>query len=381
MVCNCDLLWILEWSHLNSVKLVSNPRCDSPDAFKGVSLKKIKIGVDIYCKSSVSKQWSVYLHPFENQVVFEGDSLKLNCQASSIIDLEDSSGLVPHLEWTWLDSDPKNHFETVVIENKFLPDLGLIDSSLTVPKLERNHTGIWNCSLISDKGNQSKGITVIVISEETQYCPMEITSNNKGTYMWPRTVVNFTVTMTCEQLLLNSEITEQKASYFCSPDGHWENLNTTDCAYVSETTRILEQFSKVNLNLTKANILESAKHFRNHTGDLKMFKDIMDLIFVAQTIENYLLYLELETELGAILIDVINNIVDLPVEYVHAANIFDQVCNKLVKAVEIISGYGTSFTLHKVSLLFVMYMCTCSILYFVGKYCNRTVACSRGFTW
>lgn len=309
------------------------------------------MGVDIHCKSPITKQLTIHLHPFENQVVFEGDSLKLNCQAPSIINFSDVAELVPHLEWTWLDSNPMHHFDDVVIENKFLPEQGLIDSTLTIPKLERNHTGIWNCSLMSHKGNQSKGITVIVISEETQYCPIEVTTNNKGTYTWPRSIVNFTVTITCEHLRLNSEISEQKASYFCSPEGQWENLNTSDCAYVSETTRILEQFSKVNLSLTKANILESARHFRNHTSDVKIFKDVMDLIFVATTIENYLLYLELENELGAVLLDVINNLMYLPANYLQEADSIDKICNKMVKAVETISGYGTSFTLHKVRCL------------------------------
>lgn len=280
-------------------------------------------------------------------MVFEGDSLKLICQAPAT-KFPDTIELLPHLEWTWLDSNPLHHFDDVLIENSFLPELGVMESSLTIPKLERNHTGIWNCSLISKQGNQSKGITVIVISEETQYCPIEVTTDNKGTYIWPRTIVNFTVTAPCEHLHLNGEISEQKASYFCSLDGQWENLNTTVCAYVSETTRILEQFSKVNLSLTKANILESARHFKNHTSDVSIFKDAMDLVFVTRTIENYLLFLELEHDLGAILMDVINNLMDLPAKYIQQANLIDKTCSKITKAIETISAYGTPFTLHKV---------------------------------
>lgn len=343
------MLWILEWSILNSVKLISNPRCNSPEPFKNVSLKKLKIGVDIHCKSPIHTQWSIRLNPVENQVVFEGDSLKLNCQAPSIINFSDTTELVPHLEWTWLDANPTHHFDDVVIENRFLPDLGVIDSNLIIPRLERNHTGIWNCSLNSDQGNQSKGITVIVISEETQYCPIEVTVDNKGSYTWPRTIVNFTVAMTCEHLRLNSEITDQKATYFCSPEGQWQDLNTTACAYISETTRILEQFSKVNLSLTKANILESARHFKNHTSNISIFKDVMDLVFVTSTIENYLTFLELEHELGAILMDVVNNIINLPANYIQQANLIDNICLKITRAIETISRYGTSFTLHKVN--------------------------------
>lgn len=335
--------------------------------------------MDIHCKSSVNMVWTVQLHPFENQVVFEGDSLKLNCQAPSISEYSGTSELVPHLEWTWLDSNPLHHFDGVVIENKFLQDHGLIDSSLIIPKLERNHTGIWNCSLISEKGNHSKGITVIVISEETQYCPIEVTTDNKGTYTWPRTIVNFTVTVSCEHLHLNREIGEQKASYFCSPEGQWRNLNTSACAYVSETTRMLEQFSKVNLSLAKGSVLESARHFRNHTLDIKIFKDVMDLVFFTRTIENYLMYLELENELGAVLMDVINNVIDLPAKYIQKANLVDKTCNKIIRIVETISAYGTSFTLHKVSE-WTSNICTqFQYIFIVVKRSNRTVTYPRRF--
>lgn len=278
-------------------------------------------------------------------MVFEGDSLRLSCQVPG---LEGTSE--PKLEWSWLDSNPKHHFSDIVIEEKFMPQLGLIDSSLVISRLERNHTGIWNCSLISNRGSQSRGIAIIVISEDTRYCPIEVTVDNKGTYTWPRTVVNFTVTMTCEHIKLNVNAAEQKASYFCSSNGQWQNLNTSACTYTSETTRIFEQYSKANLSVTKANILESARHFRNHTTNLEVFKDTMDFIFVVRTIQNYILYLELENDLGAILMDVINNIMDLPAAYVNEANLRDETSKKLIAAIETISEHSSSFALHKTSV-------------------------------
>lgn len=349
-------MWLLDWSVKASVKLVSNPKCNSPPTFKGISLRKLKVGVDIHCKSPAGNREMpiIDLSPLQNQVVFEGDTLKLNCQAPSILDVYDSieSHISPHLEWTWLDSNPKHHFNNISIENRFLPEHGLIKSSLTIPKLERNHTGIWNCLMVSNQGNHSKGITVIVISDDTRYCPTEVTTNNKGSYMWPRTIVNNTVTMPCESIQLNSDIAQQKASYFCSLDGQWENLNTSNCPYMSDTTKILEQFSKVNLSLTKANIFESALHFKNHTADLKMFKDVMDLVYVARTIENYLYFLEFEKELGPTLMDILDRLMELPNSYINEANLEDGSCSKMVKAVETIARYTPS-SFHKVSFRFI----------------------------
>lgn len=337
--------------------------------FKGISLRKLKVGVDIHCKSPAGNQDMpiIDLTPAQNQVVFEGDTLKLNCQAPSILDAFDSvdSHMSPHLEWTWLDSNPKHHFGNISIEDRFLPEHGLMKSSLTIPNLERNHTGIWNCLMVSNQGNHSKGITVIVISDDTRYCPTEVTSNNKGSYTWPRTIVNNTVTMPCESLQLNGDTALQKASYFCSLEGQWEHLNTSNCPYTSDTTKILEQFSKVNLSLTKANIFESALHFKNHTADIKMFKDVMDLVYVARTIENYLYFLEFEKELGPTLMDILDRLMELPVAYLSEANLEDGSCRRMVNAVETIARYAPS-SFHKVSLLFVSLLSKILILFHFG---------------
>lgn len=314
--------------------------------------------MDIHCKSRASNRelLVVDLHPAHNQVVFEGDPFKIECGAPSIIDAYDPiESRDTHLEWTWLDSNPQDHFKNINIENRFLPENGIIRSSLTINRLERNHTGIWNCLLISSQGNYTKGITVVVISDETEYCPIEVTSNNKGTYSWPHTIVNFTVTTSCESIQLNSEVAHQKASYFCSPEGQWENLNTSACPYVSSTTKILEQFSKVNLTFTKENILESAKHFKNQTSNLAALKDVMDLVFVVRTIQNYLEYLDFDKELVGILMDILNGVMNMARSFIADADIVDGSCGKMVKAVEVLSGHAPLTTLHKVIFLFKAY--------------------------
>lgn len=351
LTCDCELLWLLDWAFKTSVKLVASPKCNAPETFEGLPLRKLKVGVDIHCKSPAGNRELpvIDLHPLQNQVVFEGDTLKMECSAPSIIAIHDEldSPSLPLLEWTWLDSNPLHHFDHISIDKRFLPEKGYIHSSLTIARLERNHTGIWNCLLVSNQGNHSKGITVVVISDDTQYCPIETTTNNKGSYTWPRTVVNYTVTLPCESMRLNSEVTEQKASYFCSSEGLWKRLNTSSCQYISDTTKILEQFSKVNLSLTRANIFESAKHFKNQTSDLKIFKDVMDLVFTVRTIENYLGYLY-EKDLGTVLMEISNNLMELPASFIRQANEEDESCTKIVKAVETVAGYAQATVFHKV---------------------------------
>ncbi|XP_068912534.1 adhesion G protein-coupled receptor A3 isoform X2 [Tenebrio molitor] len=342
LTCDCSLLWLLDWSQKESVKLVSNPTCNTPSPFKGLLLRKLKIGVDINCKSpALNKGFPIIeMKPNANQVVFEGDTLNLQCTAPSISDTYDSP-MSSKIEWTWLDSDPKLYFSDITIESHFLQSNGLVASTLRISKLKRNHTGIWNCLLISMQGNHSKGITIVVISDDTEYCPITVSSNNKGTYTWPRTVVNYTATIPCESLNLSYDVSLQKASYFCSEDGQWENLNTSMCSYTSDTTKILEQFSKVNSSL-----VESAKHFRNYTSTSEHFKDVMDLVFAVATMENYLKYLTVN-QIGGVLMDVTNNLLELPKAYLREASYRHQSCMKLINITEQLAGTSSTSLLHK----------------------------------
>ncbi|CAG9835553.1 unnamed protein product [Diabrotica balteata] len=337
LVCDCSLLWLHDWVQRQSLKLSSNPKCMSPSTFKGRPLKKLIIGDDIHCKSPAGSSGLPFieLKPEENQVVFEGDSLTMQCFVPSISDSLENP-LQSDIHWTWLDFDPKDHFSDIRIENELLGSAGRISSTLIVPRLAKNHTGIWNCQFLSLHGNHSKGIAVVVISDKTKYCPMTITRNNKGSYNWPRAIINFTITMPCESLNLNYDVTHQIASYTCSENGQWSNLNTSMCSYISDTTKILEQFSMVD-----SSIEESAKHFRNYTLNKSIFNDVVDLSYAVTTIENYVKYAPKEHvgTIAAILMDATNNLMDLPRSYIRETDLEFGTSGRLLKATERIAVF------------------------------------------
>lgn len=118
------------------------------------------------------------------------------------------------------------------------------------------------------------------------------------------------------------------------------------CSYISDTTKILEQFSKVN-----SSIEESAKHFRNYTLNRTIFKDVMDLVFAVSTIENYIKYAPVEhtVNVGNILIDVINNLMELPRLYLREGDVQYGTSRKLINAMQDLALY-TSTSFNKVSL-------------------------------
>lgn len=139
-----------------------------------------------------------------------------------------------------------------------------------------------------------------------------------------------------------------KAFYHCNTSGQWENLNTESCPYISQTTKILEQFSKVNLSLTKSSLLETAKRFKNFTGNgSTKITDPVEIHFIVRTIENYMRFLIDEKELGIMLIDIISSIMQLPKEMLKRAEINFKVCTRLIKAIERIIEFTPSIQSHK----------------------------------
>ncbi|CAK9824102.1 Adhesion G protein-coupled receptor A3 [Anthophora retusa] len=350
--CDCELYWFSSWIHNSSIKLNAAPKCASPLNTKGVFVKKLKYLENIQCP------WlppTIELRPVRNQVVFAGDSITLKCRAPSIT--EDRSA---RLSWLWYPNttseivdlnafrDPQETLTNIKIDNRYLADSGIVDSSLSIVSIKEEHNGQWNCLLVSVNGNRSKAISVIVISDQTRYCPLAVTKTNKGIYTWPRTVIGWRAELPCEGNHLSGLMQMPlKASYQCNITGYWEDLNTEMCPYISHTTKSLEQFSKVNLSLTKISLLETAKKFKNYTGNTIKITDPVEVNFITRTIENYLNFLIEEKELGAMLIDVISTVINIPKNILKNAEISFKSCTRLIKAIEKIVQFTPSIQLYK----------------------------------
>ncbi|XP_076245480.1 remoulade [Calliopsis andreniformis] len=337
--CDCKLYWFSNWISNSSIKFNPAPKCVSPLSVKGEFIKKLKYLENIQC------QWlppTIELRPLHNQVVFAGDSLTLKCRAPSIMKDKNAK-----LSWLWYPNttteimdlnaftDPQKRLSNIKIDNRYLADSGIVDSSLSIISVKEEHNGQWNCLLVSVSGNRSKAISIIVISDQTRYCPLAVTRNNKGIYTWPRTVVGWKAELPCEGNHLTGLMQMPlKASYHCNVIGYWENLNTDLCPYISHITKSLEQFSKVNLTLTKMSLLETAKKFKNYTEHGIKVTDPVEVNFITQTIENYINFLIEEKELGTMLIDVISTVINLPKNILRKAEISFKSCTRLIKAVE-----------------------------------------------
>ncbi|XP_011144255.1 adhesion G protein-coupled receptor A3 isoform X1 [Harpegnathos saltator] len=351
--CNCDLYWFSNWIYNSSIKLNPPPKCVSPEYAAGQPLKKIKFLEELQC------QWispAVEIRPVQNQVVFAGDSITLKCRAPSIT-IDKSA----RLNWLWYPNasaeimdlsaykDPRTNLPNIKVDNRYLSDSGIVDSALSIVPVKEEHNGQWNCLLVSVNGNKSKAVSVIVISEHTRYCPLAVTKNNKGVYTWPKTIVGWKAELPCEGNRLSGLMQAPlKASYHCNVSGQWEFLNTESCPYISHTTKILEQFSKVNLSLTKGSLLETAKRFKNYTGNGSVkLTDPVEINFIVRTIENYLSFLVDEKELGAMLVDIISSMMRLSKEMLRRAEVNFKACTRLIRAIERITEFTPSIQSHK----------------------------------
>ncbi|XP_015126373.1 adhesion G protein-coupled receptor A3 [Diachasma alloeum] len=347
--CNCYLYWLSNWKNTSLFRLNSTPMCDSPPSLHGQSLLDLRTSEELECQFNSP---TLQINPDQNQVIFAGDSINLECSVPNIRD-----DRTARLDWTWNPSvfkdsgsfiNPQDILSNIKVENRYLSNSGVIHSSITIFPVRKEHNGQWNCQLISIYGNKSKTVSMIVISADTTYCPLVITRNNKGIYAWPRTVVGWKVELPCEGIGLSALTTiPLQASYQCNSTGSWINLNTDACPFTSPTTKALEQYSKVNLSLTKGNLLETVVRFKNHTGYPNKITDPIEIHFIAKTIENYLSFLMEEAELGVMLMDVISAIMTLPKEMLKCSETSYNACTRLIKSVEVITEFTPSIQLHK----------------------------------
>ncbi|XP_055683344.1 adhesion G protein-coupled receptor A3 [Lutzomyia longipalpis] len=350
LVCDCNLLWLNPWSANNSVKLQKQPKCESTGTFKGTPIKKLKIGQDLHCESQL--QTHLELLPDHDQILFEGDALSIRCRAPRVAvgAKMDSEDLPPgaHVFWGWSNVilapnstenitfvEPIQQFAaTIQITENQIADRGLLNSILRIPSVGRNHTGMWNCRLRSEQANFSRSIAVWVIHNETSYCPSQEMADNKGHYSWPRTIRGTLVSVPCA----GDGPPHVHAVGRCNETGQWENLDTSACPFIRETTRILDQFAKVNLTIVR--VLESAERLRNYTAlpgnatvQLK-FRDPIDVSFIAKTVDNYIDFLTVEADLGPMVLDIVSQCMQIPAVLLQMGQQRDGACNKLVRAAE-----------------------------------------------
>jgi len=183
------------------------------------------------------------LSPATSQVVFEGDQLQFECRAS-VRDMD------AHMMWVRGGQKIANNQTLgILIHQTYSPDNSILMQSLILRRLQVSHSGVWTCFIQTARGNTSKSVNVIVMSLQATYCPAVNNITAKGTYSWPKTVSGLKTSLPCERgpAAWYKGESAAMATHMCTVEGHWEQLDVNQCAYVSEVTQILEQYSTVSV--------------------------------------------------------------------------------------------------------------------------------------
>lgn len=387
LACNCELLWLPEFARNTSIKLKPPPKCATPEEFKNQHLKKIRIGTDIHCSQTTNNQPQLDLLPDKTQLIFEGDSLTLTCRAprlalGSMREQEDFA-TKSNVFWGWSEKivqpgskedvvflNPKDKFPSVLIDERHFSDSGILNSVLKIPYVTRNHSGLFDCTLQQkDESHLSKRVTVLVISDKTKYCLAQETSDNKGVFSWPRSIRGNIVHLPCNIEGVGSSVATRR----CNETGVWEPVNASNCPYMRETTRILEQFAKVNLTLARGSLLESARRLRHYTSKdredfVERFRDPADVVYIGKTVQNYLEFISTEKELSSIIIDIVSNVMEFPRKLLEHAQFLNGTCGKLIEAAEESASYTTSADSQKQNLAIELFKIPMDII--VGITCS-----------
>lgn len=251
------------------------------------TLRKLKIFIDRSTCGSILPLSALIVKPYFDQLVFEGDALSLSCDAPF-------ASAVTKYELKWLH--PMLEVCDVNITNTDMQEDGFAESVVYISNITNHYMGKWICSYTDQNGIKlNHTIDVLVLSNHTQYCKTDETENNKGLYAWPQLLVNHTASVPCRS-------GEGHAYRFCNANAKWAQANTTECPYMSNITKLLQQFALLNVSLVQYSALNATERLsmliQEKTFPLAEILDPDDVKFIDQAIRNYMQYIHEEKDLG-----------------------------------------------------------------------------------
>lgn len=251
------------------------------------TVKKLKIFLDLTACGSLLPLNTLIMKPDHDQVVFEGDSLFLSCNAPF-------ASVMAKYELKWVH--PLLEICDVNITSTDMQEEGLAETVVYFPNITISHTGDWIC-VYSDQNHirHNYTIQIMVLSNRTQYCLTDATTDNKGLYSWPQLLLNHTAEVPCRS-------GEGMAYRYCHANGTWGQVNTSECSYISNVTKLLQQFAVLNVSLVQYSAVNATERLamliQEKTYPLAEITDPDDVMFIAQAIRNYMQYIAEERDLG-----------------------------------------------------------------------------------
>ncbi|XP_034040053.1 adhesion G protein-coupled receptor A3 [Thalassophryne amazonica] len=336
LFCDCQLKWLLLWAQSNSVRIGNDTVCVFPTHLHGLEFHNLR-EQQLRCDGPLEMPL-FQLMPSQRQVVFQGDRLPLQCTVSYL----DTS-----VELHWRHNGhtvATQEDQGIYLEETLLHDCCLLTSEVILSNIEVSIAGIWECLVISFRGNSSQQMEIVVLETSATYCLADRVTNNKGEFRWPKTLAGILAFLPCApstfgsaphpsgSALHSSSQTEKKAWRRCDRTGRWAEDDYTQCPYASELTRMLHQLTQITINETNAQAL--GQQLVAFTNRVAHFTDVMDVIFVTHLVERLTRLVVQHRDLADYISDIASNMMLVEEHILWMAQNEAKACTRIVQCVE-----------------------------------------------
>ncbi|KAM4714464.1 adhesion G protein-coupled receptor A3 [Anableps anableps] len=334
LLCDCNLLWLLRWIKDHNVS-VKNTKCSYPQSLQGQLITSLRPEL-LTCDAPLELP-SFQLTPSQRQVVFQGDSLPFQCQASLVAE---------DMQVLWYQNGrmvKPDATQGIFIEKRIVQNCSLIASALTISNIQPGFTGNWECRVRTSRGNTTRTVHIVVLQSSAKYCASERISNNKGEFRWPRTLAGIKAYLPCNvppssaRAYTGNPSNEHQAWRYCSPEGLWREDNYSLCQFQKEVTRGLYVISQMPLNET--NVVMKARSLLVYTIDAANFSDKMDIIFMAEMIEKFGKFVEKFKDLGEVMVSMASNLMLADERVLWMAQREAMACTRIITCLQKIAVY------------------------------------------
>uniref|UniRef100_A0A7N6BJ89 Adhesion G protein-coupled receptor A3 n=1 Tax=Anabas testudineus TaxID=64144 RepID=A0A7N6BJ89_ANATE len=334
LLCDCNLLWLLRWIKEKNI-VVKNTKCSYPQSLQADSLSHLSL----VSSDAPLELPSFQLTPSQRQVVFQGDSLPFQCQASFVAE---------DMQVLWYQNGrmvKPDAAQGIFIEKRMVQNCSLIASALTISNIQPGFTGNWECRVRTSRGNTTRTVHIVVLESSAKYCAPERISNNKGDFRWPRTLAGIKAYLPCNKLATSagsysgSSGEEQRAWRYCDRDGLWAEEDYSRCQFQKDVTRFLYVINQMPLN--ESNVVPRAQRLLVCTVDAANFSDKMDIIFVAEMIEKFGKFVEKFKDLGEVMVSMASNLMLADERVLWMAQREAMACSRIIACLQKIADLSS----------------------------------------
>ncbi|CAL8327416.1 unnamed protein product [Lota lota] len=331
LLCDCSLRWLQRWVKERSVA-VKDTRCSYPRSLQGQLATAVK-PESLTCDAPLELP-SFLLTPSQRQVVFQGDSLPFQCQASFVAkDMQ----VLWYQDGRMVEPDAA---QGIAIQKSMVQNCSLIASALTISNIQPGSTGNWECRVRTSRGNTTRTVHIVVLESSAKHCVPERLSNNKGEFRWPRTLAGITAYLPCSRTLSagdsGSPGEAQRAWRRCDRGGAWAEEDYSLCQYQKDITRFLNVINQMPLNET--NVMQRARRLLVYTQNAANFSDKMDIVFVAEMFEKFSKFAEKFKDLGEVMVSMASNLMLADDRVLWVAQRDARACTRVVSCLQRIAA-------------------------------------------